>query len=315
MRDRWFANYVAATLARDLVELADIRRLDDAERLLRLLATQSANLLSYRKVGARLDMHHDTVQGYVALLEQMFLVKRLPAWRPGLGAREAATPKLYVCDSGLLAHLLGADAQRIGHDDQVTGKLCETFVVGELLRHASWSEQQPRVYHYHRDREDVDVVLENNRGEVVGVEVKAAATLRATDWKWLKKLADSPREQLQGRRRRSTPASRPFPSANGYGRCRTAGYGPRSSARTSVLSTFPTFERGSSVQTSTCLGAFTLPIRSFTNAISSAASVVAPGLSSTTASTRSPHFSSGRPITAQSRTASCCISACSTSAE
>ena len=191
VRDRWFANYIAATLARDLVELADIRRLDDAERLLRLLATQSANLLSYRKVGARLDMHHDTVQAYVALLEQTFLVKRLPAWRPGLGAREAATPKLYICDSGLLAHLLGADTQRIEDDDQVTGKLCETFVVGELLRHASWSEQQPRIYHYQRDREDVDVVLENNRGEIVGVEVKAAATLRATDWKWLKKLADA----------------------------------------------------------------------------------------------------------------------------
>jgi predicted AAA+ superfamily ATPase len=191
VRNRWFANYIAATLARDLVELADARRSDDAERLLRLLATQSANLLSYRKVGSRLGMHHDTVQAYVALLEQMFLIKRLPAWRPGLGAREAATPKLYVCDSGLLAHLLGADTERIANDDQVTGKLCETFVVGELLRHASWSEQQPRLYHYQRDREDVDVVLENNRGDVVGVEVKATATLRAADWKWLKKLADS----------------------------------------------------------------------------------------------------------------------------
>ena len=189
-RDRWFANYVAGTLSRDLAEIADVRRIDDAERLLRLLAAQSANLLSYRKVGARLDMHHDTVKAYVALLEQMFLVKRLPAWRPGIGAREAATPKLYVCDSGLLAHLLGADAQRIAEDDQVTGKLCETFVVGELLRHATWSQQQPRLYHYQRDREDVDVVLENNRGDIVGVEVTAAATLRASDWKWLKKLAD-----------------------------------------------------------------------------------------------------------------------------
>ena len=196
-RDRWFANYVAGTLSRDLAELADVRRIDDAERLLRLLAAQSANLLSYRKVGARLDMHHDTVKGYVALLEQMFLVKRLPAWRPGLGAREAATPKLYVCDSGLLAHLLGADAQRIAEDGQVTGKLCETFVVGELLRHASWSEQQPRLYHYQRDREDVDVVLENNRGDIVGVEVKAAATLRASDWKWLKKLADARGESFK----------------------------------------------------------------------------------------------------------------------
>ena len=190
-RERWFANYVSATLARDLLELADVRRLDDVERLLRLLATQSANLLSYHKVGARLDMHHGTVQAYVSLLEQMFLVKRLPAWRPGLGAREATTPKLYVCDSSLLAHLLGAGAERIEDDDRVTGKLCETFVAGELLRHASWSEQQPRLYHYQRDREDVDLVLENNRGQIVGVEVKAAATLRPGDWKWLAKLADA----------------------------------------------------------------------------------------------------------------------------
>jgi predicted AAA+ superfamily ATPase len=196
-RERWFANYVSATLARDLVELADVRRIDDAERLLRLLAAQSANLLSYRAVGARLDMHHDTVKAYVALLEQMFLVKRLPAWRPGIGAREASTPKIYVCDSGLLTHLLGADATRIESDDQVTGKLCETFVAGELLRHASWSEQQPRLFHYQRDREDVDLVLENNRGEIAAIEVKASATLRSSDWKWLKKLADARAERFR----------------------------------------------------------------------------------------------------------------------
>jgi uncharacterized protein len=196
-RERWFANYVSGTLARDLVELADVRRLDDAERLLRLLASQSANLLSYRRVGGRLDMHHDTVKAYVALLEQMFLVKRLPAWRPGIGAREASTPKLYVCDSGLLAHLLGANTNRIEGDDQVTGKLCETFVAGELLRHASWSEHQPRMFHYQRDREDVDLVLENNRGEIAAVEVKASATLRRGDWRWLKKLAESRAERFR----------------------------------------------------------------------------------------------------------------------
>ena len=196
-RQRWFANYVSGTLARDLVELADVRRIDDAERLLRLLAAQSANLLSYRGVGARLDMHHDTVKAYVALLEQMFLVKRLPAWRPELAAREANTPKLYVCDSGLLAHLLGANADRIAHDDQVTGKLCETFVAGELLRHASWSEQQPRLFHYQRDREDVDIVLENNLGEIAAVEVKASATVRSGDWKWPRKLADAREETFR----------------------------------------------------------------------------------------------------------------------
>ena len=63
----------------------------------------------------------------------------------------------------------------------------------------------------------------------------------------------------------------------------------------SVLSTLPTLERGRSLQTSTCLGALTLPIRALTNAVSSAVSADWPGRSCTTAVTRSPHFSSGQP--------------------
>ena len=86
-------------------------------------------------------------------------------------------------------------------------------------------------------------------------------------------------------------------------------------ARMSALSTLPTFERGRSAQTSTCLGALTLPIRSLTNAASSSGATGSSPRSCTTAVTRSPHFSSGSPTTAQSWTAGCCIRACSTSVE
>ena len=86
-----------------------------------------------------------------------------------------------------------------------------------------------------------------------------------------------------------------------------------SSVLTSAFSTLPRRERGSSGHSSTCLGALTDPIRAFTNATSSSGSTSA--LASITAVTRSPHLSSGSPTTAQSRTAGCCISACSTSAE
>jgi uncharacterized protein len=190
-RTRWFSNYIDSTLDRDLREIADARRIDDVGRLLRLLATQSANLLNYRAVAQRLDMDPKTVKAYVALLEQMFLVKRLPAWRPGLGARESSTPKIYVCDSGLLAYLLGADEQRSESDDQVIGKICETFVAAELLKHASWARDELRLHHYQRDREDVDLVLENRRGEIAAVEVKARASLNVRDWRWLGKLRDA----------------------------------------------------------------------------------------------------------------------------
>lgn len=190
-RARWFENYVDSALDRDLREIADARRIDDMGRLLRLLATQSANLLSYRAVGQRLQMHHDTAQSYVALLEQMFLIQRLPAWRPGLGAREAARPKVYVCDPGLLAYLLGADAERIEHDDEVTGKACETLVAVELLKHASWARREVRLHHYQRANEDVDLVLEDRAGNVAAVEVKAKASVTARDWRALAALRDA----------------------------------------------------------------------------------------------------------------------------
>jgi len=196
-RERWFEDYIDTALERDLSEIADARRADDMARLLRLVASQSANLLSYRAIGRRLEMHHDTVQAYVTLLEQMFLLQRLPAWRPGLGARESSRPKVYICDSGMLAHLLGADIERIDHDDQVTGKACETLVAVELLKHASWAQSTIRLYHYQREREDIDFVIENRAGEIAAIEVKARASLQSRDWKWLAALRDARGEQFK----------------------------------------------------------------------------------------------------------------------
>ena len=197
-RERWFESYIDTALERDLREISDARRIDDMGRLLRLVASQSASVLSYRSVGRRLEMHHDTVQAYVTLLEQMFLLQRLPAWRPGLGARERSRPKAYICDPGMLAYLLGADVERIERDDQVTGRACETLVAAELLKHASWAHAAVRVHHYQREREDIDFVLENRAGEIAAIEVKASASLRSSDWKWLAALRDARSERFKG---------------------------------------------------------------------------------------------------------------------
>ena len=189
-RHRWFLNYVDTVLDRDLRELSDAIKLDEMPRLLRLLASQAANLLSYRAVAKRLRLHHDTVKAYVALLEQTFLVRRLPAWRPGLGAREVATPKIYLVDTGLLADLLGADGQRIREDDQVTGTALENFVATELLKHLEWADIPARLYHYQRRTADIDFVLEASDGSLVAIEVKAAATVSEHDTKRIRELRD-----------------------------------------------------------------------------------------------------------------------------
>src|SRR5206468_517558 len=127
-RERWFESYVESVVTRDLRELADIRRLGAVPRLLRLIAGQAANLFKAETMSNDLSISTKTVQAYTELLETVFLVKRVKAWRANIGRREVTTPKIYVVDSGLLAYLLGADEGRAGSDDQVTGKLFENFV-------------------------------------------------------------------------------------------------------------------------------------------------------------------------------------------
>jgi hypothetical protein len=195
-RDRWFANYIKDTLDTDLRDVSDALKLVELPRLLRLIAAQAANELVYRNLARKLDLTHETVKSYIELLEIVFLARRLPAWRPGIGAREVRAPKGYIVDSGLLAHLLGANERRIAEDDQITGKVLENFVALELLRLAEWADTDTRQYHYRQGREEIDLILESRAGDIAAIEVKATATLRARDYTAIAKLRQARGEQF-----------------------------------------------------------------------------------------------------------------------
>ena len=191
-RDRWFESYLRTTLERDLDAIADLHKQDEMGRLLTLLGTRSANLLRYRNVAGSLDLDEKTVKSYIALLEAIFLVRTVPAWRPGFLQRVVHAPKVYITDSGLLAHLLGADDDRIANDDRVTGIAFETFVAMEIIKHAGFSETDPRIYHFRNSRGlEVDLVLEDRAGNIVAIEMKAKASLSQADARGLAKLRDA----------------------------------------------------------------------------------------------------------------------------
>ena len=189
-RERWFDSYLTTTLNRDLRDIADVRRLEEMPRVLRLLAAQAATIFNSRNLAGSLTITHETVATYAKLLETLFLVHRLPAWRPGLGPREIHAPKIHLVDSGLLAHLLGANDRRIASDDRVTGKILESFVVTEVLKHADWAGTVTSQYHWRDGRDEVDLVLESRSGEIAAIEVKAAATVDTRDSRAMAKLRD-----------------------------------------------------------------------------------------------------------------------------
>jgi uncharacterized protein len=183
-------DYVQSIVERDLRDIASAQKLSEIPTLLRLLATNSAKLLDYRKLSSDLQISDKTVRAYVELLRTVFLVHLVPAWRPGLRSRELQTPKLYLTDTGLLAQQLGVNQKRIAEDDQVTGYALETFCGMEILKHQSWAIQNSTLRHYRVHDDEIDIVLEAQSGELAAIEVKSKASIHERDWRVIAKLRE-----------------------------------------------------------------------------------------------------------------------------
>jgi len=194
-RRRFFESYVDSIVDRDVAETSHVHDPVAVGSLLRLLAARSGSLARYEAIARETGLDGKTVKSYIGVLERLFLVRIRRPWHVNLGQRQVKAPKLYLADPGMLGALLGADAERVRDDDGFAGAIFETFVATELERQASWSPEPFTLWHFREDDREVDVIVERPSGEIVGVEVKASATVRSRDFKGLAYL----RERL-GRR-------------------------------------------------------------------------------------------------------------------
>jgi hypothetical protein len=189
-RMAWYGNYIETLVQRDVRDLARIASLDVLPRLLALAAGQTGRLLNVSDLASPFHLSRPTIRDYVTLLERVFLVEELPPWHSNRLSRLVKTPKLHVGDTGVACALLGLDAKGLWHDRGMLGQVLETFVYQELRRQASWLEDEIRFHHFRdKDGAEVDLVLERGARQVAGIEVKAAATVRAADFRGLRKLA------------------------------------------------------------------------------------------------------------------------------
>jgi predicted AAA+ superfamily ATPase len=191
-RQDWGRSYLASVLTRDLRDIADVEKLTELPRFVRLLAEHAGQLVNYSELGKGIGVNYKTAQRYVGLLEQIFLVASLAHWHTNAIKRIVKTPKLHFLDSGLLATSRGLTADRLMHDRVALGALLETFVFAEIMKLMTWSDLQLAVYHFRdQDKNEVDLVLERDDGMVAGIEIKASATVTASDFSGIRKLADA----------------------------------------------------------------------------------------------------------------------------
>lgn len=190
-RTAWYRDYVETLVQRDVRDLARIAALDALPRLMAMAAGQTAHLLNVTDLAAPFQLSRPTIREYVSLLQRIFLLEELPPWHSNRLSRLIKTPKLHLGDTGLACALLGVDAQGLWDDRRLFGQLLETFVYQELRRQASWAGERSAFFHFRdKDGVEVDIVVEQGQ-KLVGIEVKAASTVTAADFKGLRKLQDA----------------------------------------------------------------------------------------------------------------------------
>ena len=193
-KQAWFRSYMEGRLYKDF-ETLHAARGDYFSKLRALapwLAGVSGNLLKYASVANDLDLDDRLSKRYVEMLELMYIVHRVPGWTRGRAKRVATRmPKLHYVDTGLACHLLGLRRERQLLASPHYGGLLESLVFMECGKHTAWAEDAVTLWHFRDNRKrEVDIVLERADSRIVGVEVKASATVHPEDFRGLAALAD-----------------------------------------------------------------------------------------------------------------------------
>jgi predicted AAA+ superfamily ATPase len=195
---KWFESYIDAVLQKDIKDLANIEGLTQIPNILQLIATRVGSTINLSDIARLSGVKNTTLQRYMALLEHVFLILKIPAWTPNIEGQFVKSPKIVLNDTGLLCHLRGESVDSLMGNRTTAGAFLENFIVMEIIKLLSWSNLFLKAYHFsiHRSAE-VDLVLEDRKKQLYGIEIKSTASVDQNDFKGLKRLAELAGKKFQ----------------------------------------------------------------------------------------------------------------------
>jgi uncharacterized protein len=157
-------------LYKDLLMFKGIRKPELPEKLLRALALQMGNEVSYNELAGLLQVDKQTISTYIDLLEKAFVVFRLPAFSRNLRNEISSSRKIYFYDNGIRNAILGNYAPLSLRQD--TGSLWENFIISERMKVLHNRSSYPSRYFWRTAQgQEVDYLEETN-GVLTAFEIK-----------------------------------------------------------------------------------------------------------------------------------------------
>lgn len=186
-KKKWYKDYLEALIERDLIDISQIKRKDSLSKLVTILAAWSSKFMVISDIGKTLSISRATIQTYINALESLCLVERIKPWHKTDYDRVSKQEKIFMTDTGLMASLLNWQQEEVLLNSDKSGKLFETFIFHQLVSILEAQSEEYELYHY-RDGEkrEIDFIIKNEKGSILGIDVKAGSTVSKSSFKHLK---------------------------------------------------------------------------------------------------------------------------------
>jgi len=183
----WYQDYVSTYLERDVRSILNIHDLTSFQRFVQLCAGRVGQLVNLSSLSRDAGINRATAQSWLSVLQASHLIHLVQPWFTNLSKRWVKTPKLYFCDAGLAAWLLGV--RQVSHlaSHPLRGALFENWVITELIKSQTHRGEKPGIY-FIRDKQghEIDAIIETGPNTFHAVEIKSGMTISSDSFSGLR---------------------------------------------------------------------------------------------------------------------------------
>lgn len=186
-----YANYYQTYVERDVRQLIHLKDANLFEKFIKLLAGRVGQIINYQSLASDVGVDSKTIKQWLSILEASFIVFALPPYFENFGKRVIKSPKYYFTDTGLLSYLLDIEKPSQVARDPLMGSLFENLVVLEALK-TRYNQGLTANLYFFRDYQgnEIDLLFKSG-SQLMGVEIKAAATWNSSFKKGLQRFSDT----------------------------------------------------------------------------------------------------------------------------
>ncbi len=157
---RFFSDYVATYIERDVRQLLNIRHVREFDQFMRLLAIRSGQIVSMSRVATEVGVSIHTIKSWISVLEASNIIYLLKPYYQNFGKRIIKSPKIYFLDTGLLCYLANIQSSESLINNPLLGAFFETYAFGQLLRSLHNQGKADEIYYFRdKDGREVDFMI------------------------------------------------------------------------------------------------------------------------------------------------------------